>query len=168
MRSTSLQLTQYSDEDHARTYKWLQDSKLRYFIGTRSSPTEVSHKKWLKMMRERNDIALFSIYEGLKHIGNVRLVDISQSDYRAEVQIFLGTQDIQSKGIGRQAIELIKLHASEKLGLHRLYAYVFEFNTSAANMFLATNFKKEGILREHRKQNEDYCNVLLFGCILND
>lgn len=168
MKSIPLRLTQYSNEDHARTYIWLQDDKLRHFIGTRRIPTPISHEKWLMMMRDRNDIALFSIYERQKHIGNMYLVDISQSDYRAEVQIFLGAQDIQGRGRGRQAIELIKLHAAEKLGLHRLYAYVFEFNTSAANMFLATNFKKEGILREHRKQNEDYCNVLLFGCILND
>jgi len=164
----SVTLRYYSDEDHARTLEWLRDSELRRLIGTSAEPTPEGHISWLKRMRARDDVRLYSIYVGHTHVGNLRLADLDPVHRRAEVQLFLAPAEPRGRGLGTAAIEASKREAFDELHLHRLYAYVFGYNERAARAFQRAGFRLEGRLREHRKMDERFIDVLVFGCLRDD
>lgn len=73
-----------------------------------------------------------------------------QSDvYRksAEMGYWVG-EPYWGKGIATQAVEKIVKYGFEKLGLHRIYAGVFENNRKSMHVLGKNGFTKEGVLRK--------------------
>jgi len=166
--SFGVSLRHYSDEDHAHTFDWLMDHELRHLIGTSEKPTPDGHLSWLARMRNREDLRLYSIYLGETHVGNLRLADVEPVHLRAEVQLFLSPTVPRGRGVGSAAIEAAKIEAFEVLDLQRLYAKIFDFNGRAAAAFRRAGFRYEGRLRSHRRMEDRFVDVLLFGCLSCD
>lgn len=158
----------YTDEDHARTFLWLQDSELRRFTGTTSPPSPETHSWWLQQMRSRQDAHLSAIEAGGVHVGNLFLMSIDAMNAKAEVQLFIGGAGDRNKGIGLQAICLAKQRAFSEMGLHRLYAFVFDFNERARRSFEKAGFSLEGRLREDQRRNGQFADLLVLGCLDTD
>ena len=159
-------LRPYSDEDHNRTFDWLQDNETRRFTGTASAPTPETHANWLEIMRAKINTELYAIYYLEAHVGNAFLADIDRINRRAYPQLYLGPREIRGKGLGRRVIKLLLTRAFVDIGLHRCYGYPFEYNQPSIRMLQSVGYKIEGILKEHCWMNGAFHNVMVLG-ILN-
>lgn len=54
----------------------------------------------------------------------------------------------KGKGYGREALRLVKRHAFERLGAHRLWLDVMEHNPRARHLYASEGFVHEGTLRD--------------------
>jgi RimJ/RimL family protein N-acetyltransferase len=161
-------LRAYTDADHARTFTWLQEPELRRFTGTTAPPTPETHADWLQRMRFRESAAIYAIERGGAHIGNLFLMDIDRINLRAEIQLFLGPPEILGRGAGTAALVAAKAEAFGKLGLNRLYAFVFAFNQRAKRAFEKAGFVLEGRMRQHKRDGETFVEVFVLGCLKGD
>jgi RimJ/RimL family protein N-acetyltransferase len=96
-------------------------------------------------------------------VGNVWLWDIDRRHGKAELRVVIGRQEARGKGLGVEAIDQLCRHAFERLGLHRVYAYVLAINPAARRAFERAGFVLEGTLRDDRRAGDGYVDGYLLA-----
>lgn len=84
--------------------------------------------------------------------------------HMAEIGYWLGKK-YWGKGIMTAAAKLVTKYGFEKLGLRRIYAFVFPFNKSSAIVLEKAGFKYEGKLKKHAKKGNKFLNDFLYAKI---
>lgn len=118
-------------------------------------------EKWFEnILNEKNKIR-YAIEVDQKFAGTIILEDIDWKNRKASISIKL-LLDQTHKGIGTEAIELIKKYAFEELNLNRLVAYILDYNISSLRLFEKCGFYKEGILKENVFKNNNYVDTVIY------
>jgi RimJ/RimL family protein N-acetyltransferase len=99
-------------------------------------------------------------------MGYVILAGLSNPHLSLELRRIV----VQSKGrgIGRQAVQLIKQYCFEQLRFHRLWLDVYADNDRAIHLYRSEGFVEEGKLREIRKDGDQYRSMFLFSILENE
>jgi diamine N-acetyltransferase len=99
-------------------------------------------------------------------MGYVILAGLSNPHLSLELRRIV----VQSKGrgIGRQAVQLIKQYCFEQLHFHRLWLDVYADNERAVQLYRSEGFVEEGKLREIRKDGDQYRSMFLFSILENE
>ncbi|MGR3763022.1 GNAT family N-acetyltransferase [Rossellomorea sp. NS-SX7] len=99
-------------------------------------------------------------------IGHISLGKIDRRNRSARIgKVLVGDRETRGKGIGRKMITDILHIAFDELGLHRVSLGVFDFNTSAIACYEKAGFKKEGLLRDARKNGDEYWSMWEMGVL---
>ena len=97
-------------------------------------------------------------------VGAISLMHIDWANKNAEIGYWLGKK-YWGRGFMTEATKLTLRFAFEKLGLHRVYAHLFEENIGSKRVLEKCGFKLEGILRDHTYKHNMWHNRLVFGIL---
>ena len=86
--------------------------------------------------------------------------DFSPADHRAEGGI-VTDRAYRGRGYGREALALLCHYAEHVLDLHQLYAYVFEDNAPARQLFASCGFSEVATLKDWVFVGKKYRSVCL-------
>ncbi|PLS03671.1 GNAT family N-acetyltransferase [Neobacillus cucumis] len=93
-------------------------------------------------------------------IGHISLGNIDRKNSSARIgKVLVGDLNVRGRGIGQQMIKEILKIAFDQLHLHRVSLGVFDFNTSAIACYEKAGFIKEGLLRDSRKNGDEYWSL---------
>ena len=95
-------------------------------------------------------------------VGFLRLYGIRLTSAIA----FLETA-VARRGWGVEASRLLVAYAMDTLGLHRIEAKVYRYNTPSINALTRNSFQQEGVLRDACLHDGKRCDILVFS-ILED
>jgi RimJ/RimL family protein N-acetyltransferase len=95
-------------------------------------------------------------------IGQVRLMDWSRPDRRAEVGIWIG-REFWGRGFGTDALRLACQYGFRSMRLHRISAAVVVGNDRSDRMLRKVGFRKEGLLREAARAGRGWTDVCVYG-----
>jgi RimJ/RimL family protein N-acetyltransferase len=134
-------------------------------LGRRARVDPDEHRRWFERLKERDDCRYFAVeaIDTGRHLGNVWLWDINPTDRKAEVRILFGDEASRGRGYGPETLNLLASVAFRKLGLHRLYAYVFATNLRAKRAFEKAGFVSEGLLRQDRRIADEWVDVFVLA-----
>lgn len=157
------------DDPHARRMlEWLRDDELRDRLGTIYPPSERQHAEWLeKLAADRTRLAL-AIESDERHVGIIGLSGIDLIYRNAEVWLYIGDPAARGKGVASEAFRQIARFGFETLGLHRLYAQVFQFNQPALRFFDRVGMLREGTLREAVFKRGSFHDKIVFGMLASE
>lgn len=146
----------------------MNDPDISRLLGRALPVSDSEHERWFEDVKSRTDAVHFAIEtrEGGHHVGNVWLWDIDNRHRKAEIRIVIGDRAARGRGIGSEALSLICAYASERLNLHKVYAYVLGDNQRALRAFEKAGFAVEGVLKEDRWDGSRYTDVYLLGRLL--
>jgi len=119
----------------------------------------INHNLKLNKKKKKHEIN-FAVEINGEVVGGIGLDKIY--DHCAEIGYWLGKK-YWGQGIMTEAVKLVTKYAFEKLGLRRIYAFVFLFNKASAAVLKNTGFKCEGKLRKHVKKDNKFLDDLLFA-----
>lgn len=125
--------------------------QLQQYIETNTHDLYVD--KQLRLMIERVD--------DNQVVGVIDLFDFSPADRRAEMGIVVD-RECRGKGYGREALMLLCDYAECVLDLRQLYAYVFEDNVSARQLFASSGFELTATLPDWVFRNKKFRSVCLY------
>jgi len=114
---------------------------------------------------------LYLVIESLEPrepVGMVGLNGINPTYGEAELFIYIGEKRSWRVGLGENAVAQLLKIAFETMGLHRIYAYVFDYNTVARSFFERMGFREEGCLRESCFKKGRYWDKRVFGMIASE
>ena len=95
-----------------------------------------------------------------EHVGNGEIGAINYVNNSATLQrILVGVESDRGKGIGGQIIRGLLRVGFERLNLHRIDLYVFDFNAAAIRCYQRQGFQIEGTLRDARKSGDEYWSL---------
>jgi RimJ/RimL family protein N-acetyltransferase len=152
------------DQTHVvATRTWANDPELARLMDRARPVSEDEHRAWFDSLQSREDCRYFAVMEGVSHVGNVWLWAIDSRHRKAEIRIVIGAAGARGRGVGAQAIDLVSRYAFERLGLHRVYAYVLALNPRARRAFEKAGFALEGTLRDDRSVGEGFVDSYLLS-----
>ena len=125
--------------------------QLQQYIETNAHDLYVD--KQLRLMIERVD--------DNQVVGVIDLFDFSPADRRAEMGIVVD-RECRGKGYGREALMLLCDYAECVIDLRQLYAYVFEDNVSARQLFASSGFELTATLPDWVFRNKKFRSVCLY------
>lgn len=105
--------------------------------------------------------------ENKEAIGCVDLFDGNMKHRRAAVGILIADEANHGKGYATESIQLLEHYANDFLDLHQLYAHVEESNEPSVQLFENAGFKHIGTLKDWRRWNKTWVNVLIYQKILD-
>jgi ribosomal-protein-alanine N-acetyltransferase len=129
-------------------------------------PYKLKDARWwinhnLKLDRKKKKIEInFAIEADKKLVGCIGLDKIY--GHSAEIGYWLG-EKYWGQGIMTKAVKLVTKYGFEKLGLVRVYAFIFLFNKVSKNVLKNSGFKYEGKLRKCAKKGSKFLDCLLFA-----
>lgn len=105
-------------------------------------------------------------------VGHAELGNVDRSSDSAKLmRILVGPQELRGRGLGEAVVrELVRVGFAE-LGLHRLELNVFDFNRGAIRCYERVGFRREGTLREARRnphppgREPEYWDVCVMGLL---
>lgn len=118
-----------------------------------SNAHDIYVDRQLRLMIERE--------EDKQLVGIIDLFDFSPTNRRAEVGIVING-DCRGRGYGRDALALLCDYAEHVLDLHQLYAYIFEDNAPARQLFASCGFREVTLIPEWVFLDKKYRNVCLY------
>ena len=125
-----------------------------------TSETIENHRRYLG----DSDIRHFVIEADEKAVGYAILAGLNDKNENIEFRRLVIAE--KGKGYGRKVLHLIKKLAFEKLGAHRLWLDVKDFNERARKLYESENFTSEGIWREAVKAENGRRESIVFMSIL--
>lgn len=110
---------------------------------------------------------VISAIHTLEYIGQIDLHQIDWHNRSASLGIVIGRKEYLDRGIGREAIELMKGYVFNTLNLNRFALEVYEFNQRGYKCYLRCGFREEGRLRQKIFREGRYWDSILMS-ILRD
>ncbi|GAB3807101.1 GNAT family N-acetyltransferase [Virgibacillus kimchii] len=102
-------------------------------------------------------------------IGHISLGKIDRINKSARVgKVLVGDKNVRGKGIGKLLMKEILKVAFDELNLHRVSLGVFDFNVSAIACYEKAGFIKEGLLRDSRKNGDEYWSLWEMSILENE
>ncbi len=118
-------------------------------------------KKVLKQRKKKNPNQInFAIDMDSQVVGSIGLKEIE--GHKAELGYWLAEKH-WGKGIMTEAVKIVTNFGFDKLGLRRIYAYVFTFNKGSIRVLEKAGYKQEGILKKHVKKEDKFMDDYLFA-----
>ena len=143
------------------------DKEVARNVGSLPYPYKLKDAQgWLKMITKEKykqypsqfDFAI--VVEG-KVAGSISLNSIKY-DHKAELGYWLG-RDFRGKGIGSRAIKEVCDFGFSQLGLRRIAARVYSYNTASRRVLEKNHFQVEGLMRKEDKQWGKYIDAYLLA-----
>ncbi len=97
-------------------------------------------------------------------IGVIELMAFDWKNKNAEIGYWLGRK-YWGEGLMTEAVRLILKFGFGNLGLHRIYAKLFEDNTGSVRILEKSGFKLEGRMREERYRYGKWHDALRYGIL---
>ena len=136
-----------------KIYDWRRDPRIIENLNSRPVKNYEDHLLWFKSLNKRSEGKHFGIWRKEMFLGVVWLANINLCDAKAEVRIYIGTQDGDLRGAGQTALRHLCRKIKNQGKLKKLYAFVWIKNKKGKRCFQKAGFKMEGILLKDRWWN---------------
>lgn len=147
-----------------RTRTWANDREIMRLMDRACPVSEAEHEEWFASLSTRRDCLYFAIETADQaHVGNVWLWAIDHRHRKAELRVVIGDAAARGRGLGAEAIDRLCRHGFDRLGLHRVYAYVLAINPTARRAFERAGFVLEGTLRDDRWADDRFVDSYLLA-----
>lgn len=123
--------------------RWMNDPETtRFILKAEGNITIDSLFLFTKTMIESDSNYFFAVLlkDGLRHVGNVRLGPIDFELKQSKFGIMIGENDLRGRGVGTEAVELIKSFCFDELNLDRLHFPVVKEYKPAMRLYKKTGF----------------------------
>ncbi len=152
-------------EDSQKYFEWINKRELVIFNSTYSPISEWNHNSWFDSVTKNNKIKIFSIVVDNDSteemlIGSCSLRNIDTLNQNAELQIRIGEESYQNRGIGIKVIQMLVEFGFRDLNLNRIYLDVFQNNKRAIKTYAKCGFIEEGVKRESEFINGEFINII--------
>lgn len=143
----------------------------RYFREYRELGME-HQKEWYEQKVKRDDkTVMFAIVELAcnRLVGASGLCYINWLDRNADFSIYIGANNLYiDENFAPDAAKTMIQYAFEELGLHRLWAEIYDFDESKKNLFEVLGFTLEGCHRQTHWAKSRWHNSLFYSLLADE
>ena len=166
-------LREYQAEDIGAIRGWVNDEAVTRSLSTRYWPpqTMVDSQEFLSHMLQSSHNAYNFVIADRADGHYIGQLDIFRVDWRlrcGEIGMVIGGAQDRGRGIGREALELLKRFAFLTLGLERLEMDVHMDNLPARRCYEKAGFRLEGVKRHAFYSEGRFCDVGMMSMLRGD
>ena len=168
-----LRLVPFHQRDFDTLIGWIRSARelLEWAGPVFTYPLDAAQlERHCRRRRGSADRRLYTVLDGSTQaaIGHVELCDIHSTHRSARLcRVLIGPRDQRRRGWGALAVRAALAIAFDELRLHRVSLGVFDFNAAAIGCYAKVGFRREGLLRDARRFEDEYWSLLAMS-ILED
>ncbi len=150
--------------------RWGNDLAATMMQGPVGFATPASGRRYFDHRTGSPDIDEFLVYElaTMRPIGTTNLHHIDRNERRAEIAYNIMEHDCRRKDYGYEAARLTLDYAFTALGLHRVEAQVYAYNTASIGLTRKLGFTQFGRARQSHWASGRYWDTLLFDMLRDE
>lgn len=150
------------------TLKWINQPELREYTNSRFPVNPFEHKKWFENKVLDKSLKMYGIVDNTSNqiIGVVGLNEYDPYNRTAYPYIYIGETNNQLKGLGTESFQLFLKFLKNQMNVHRVYGFLYEYNTASLGMLKKCGYAVEGSMKSHWYSNGKYHDVVVVGCLL--
>ena len=127
---------------------WINDIENNRYLHYDLPLTESKTRVWYEKLKEKTDRFDCTIEIGGVPVGLIGLLNIDNTNKKAEYYICIGDNKFKNKGIAVSASGLLINESFKRYSLNRIYLFTEVENIGAQKLFEKIGFIKEGLLKE--------------------
>lgn len=165
-----VRLVPLTDEHTDAYFASTLDAEVRRLTGIHRSMTYEQARAWCAsrpQQADRLDMAILDASDG-RFLGEASLHDVHRDNQTAAYRIALSAIEFTGLGLGKDATRLLLGYAFDRIGLHRVWLYVYAFNMRAIAAYRDCGFRVEGRLRDSLFWEGRRHDALLMGVLEGD
>ena len=168
LRSDDIELRTIEEEDIEWMRENINDPDIRRYTTMRYPINYEQEKEWFekRVSGEGGPVHLLITEDGDRK-GVISLMKINKEGGNAEIGLWISSEE-QGKGYGTRASKVMIEYGFRELRLHRVYARVYEHNTSSKKIWKKLGFKEEGVLREGDFIDGEYEDIFMYGLLRDE
>ena len=148
-----------AETDLEKVLEWRNSERIRANMYTDHLINMDEHRAWFERTKQRED-SVHLIFEYQAHpVGVVNVTQIDKRNNKCFWGFYLGEVDV-SRGSGAVMEYLALNYIFEVLGIRKLGAEVFAFNTQVIKLHKKFGFVEEGCFVKHVLKNNKYEDVI--------
>lgn len=167
-------LRAYTDEDVKPTAVHMSNPEILYNLDY-SAPIPQSyemHKQWneenrKKMEYYKNFELAIETKDG-KYIGSCGVNHMDKKNRVAQIGIYIGEAEYQSKGYGTEAMKLLLEFLFNEYNVNKVKLGVFSFNQRAVKSYEKCGYQVEAVMREQLFRFGQYHDVISMAILKED
>ncbi|WP_010530187.1 GNAT family N-acetyltransferase [Lentibacillus jeotgali] len=170
-----VELKYFERSDFRQLINWIDSSEFLLQWGGPGFNYPLDESQLEKYIEKANDVNSDTLVykvinkETSNVVGHISLSKIDKENKSARVgKVLVGDKNVRGQGIGQLMMTEILKIAFNELNLHRVSLGVFDFNVSAIGCYEKAGFKKEGLLRDSRKNGDDYWSLWEMSILENE
>jgi diamine N-acetyltransferase len=169
LENEMIRLRALEPEDLDVLYKWENDTRLWRYGSTLTPYSRFSLKSYLSDARtdifQSCQLRLMIVMKTKNvAVGTIDLYDFDPLNSRAGIGILID-EEYRHKGLGREALALMKEYAFRFLRMKQIYAFVPERNVPSIRLFTYSGYENSGKLTAWIKNEEAFDDVYLMQLI---
>lgn len=153
--------------DTALLSRWFSDEEFqRHQWGAWHGPMSLEDARgWFERMT-RPDAGAFTIEHDGRAIGFANFRNLNEKHSNADIGVGIGERELWGKGLGSEAVGLLRDHLLGARGLHRIRLHVAATNDRAVASYKKAGFEVEGIEREGvRGEGGGWSDMAVMGLV---
>lgn len=168
-----LRLRALEKDDLPMFVAWLNDPEVRANLFVNHPLSMAEEEQWfehvLKQPQYERPLCIEVKTENSWHlIGNLALMDISNTHRKAELGIMIGDKAYWNQGYGTEAIKILVNHAFKELNLHRVFLRVYDTNPRGIRCYEKVGFRHEGTQREAIFKDGKYIDMHMMSVLSSE
>ena len=169
LENDTIKLRALEPEDLDILYHWENDSDLWRYGNTLAPYSRFSLREYLSdsrldIFQSRQLRLMIVLKEKDLAIGTIDLYDFDPINGKAGIGILIDG-NFRQKGLGIEALHLMKEYAFKFLMMKQIYAFVPERNIPSIKLFEKCGYEKTGHLRSWIKNDETWEDVFMMQLI---
>jgi UDP-4-amino-4,6-dideoxy-N-acetyl-beta-L-altrosamine N-acetyltransferase len=161
----NLQIRSMAEEDLTIVLAWRNHPEVRRFMFTQHEISLTEHTQWFMRVVQDNTRRLLIVQEqgspiGYVQFSNVELGGVADWGFYARPDA--------PKGTGRKLGTLALGHAFGQLELHKVCGQAIDTNKASIRFHERLGFKREAVLRDQKRMNNQYQTLICFGLLANE
>ena len=163
----SVYLRPITEEDTDDIIRWRNSEAVRPYFIYQQPFTKEGHLNWLKNMIYSGKGYQFIVcmIEDDKPIGSTFLRDYDKEHNKIEYGMFLGSDTVKGKGIGKEICRLTWNYAFEELDVHKIFSRILADNMASRKSCEGAGMIEEAYLKDDVRINGEYRDLVWLSII---
>lgn len=168
----SIELPAFTHDDMDRLISWIPSSRFLHRWGGSIFTHPLDYEQLRRHLAGAvGESPALLVYKAVSPeyggpVGHGEIGGIDRENRSGRIgRILVGPPELRGKGVGDQIVRALLCIAFEELSLHRVDVLAFDFNHPAIRCYERIGFRKEGLLRDAHKHDDDYWSLWLLSIL---
>lgn len=160
-------------QDLAQLLEWRNRPEYRQYFREYREISPEGQKQWFeKTVLGDPRVRMFSIVDLKKRkrlLGACGLCYINWVDRNADFSIYIGADNLYiDRKYAVDAARVLMRYGFDELGMHRLWAEIYDFDAPKKRMFKTLGFRLDGVHRQTHWTRKRWCDSLFYSRLITD
>jgi UDP-4-amino-4,6-dideoxy-N-acetyl-beta-L-altrosamine N-acetyltransferase len=161
----NLLIRSMTEDDLPMVLTWRNHPEVRRYMFTQHEISLAEHTQWFMRVVQDNTRRLLIVQEQGSPIGYVQFSNVEPGGV-ADWGFYARPE--ASKGTGSKLGVSALDHAFGQLKLHKVCGQAIDTNQASIRFHERWGFKREGVLRDQKRMNEQYQTLICFGLLAHE